>query len=292
MMSVWNHKLELVFGTKLIINVIATLHEALIYMFEFQILSVPIYKQLRTQFSAFIDLYDILFYVKDYLNESDRMKQVLINTKCLDILSGKPESCTAVNDTITIQQAIDILSKNSVKRLAILDENGCFESVLSQSRLVRYLGNRPECDLGEIAQTMVGASNIGSSPVLTIRKDEKALTAFLTMLNNDIGGIAIVNSKDKVIGNISISDLRAIGTEGELCRKFTLTCEEFIIQNSTHRLVTVVPSDRFLSVLWHLRSRWVHRVYLISDEEKKECLRVIAVSDVLNFFKDKEAKSQ
>lgn len=194
----------------------------------------------------------------------------------------------------SIQDAINMFTsyKGTLRRVAVIGDNDTFESILSQSRVVRYIGNRPEYDIGDVANKTVEMVGIGNSPVISISHNEKAINAFYKMFSHNISGIAVIKTKNnKLIGNISLSDIKAIGADAEMASKLILTAKEFVKQQTSDdypKLMVVTPHDKFMNVFWHLRSKWIHRVYVINNEEERECMSVITLYDILKMYEKKK----
>lgn len=268
-----------------------SLHSALNMLIENKISSVPVYEEDRTKFLFFIDFLDILSFIIDDLDNAEKIRNILHNTTCGQCRPRDSQKIT-ISKKSTIQEAIDLFTRfnGTLNRVAVLDENGIFESILTQSRIVRYIGNRPDYDIGDIKQKTVEEIGIGNAPVVSVDKDEIVMNAFKKMYHARISGIAVIKEDNKLLGNISLSDLKAIGPNAEMASKFKLTAKEFIMQNemdSFPKLVVVKRSELFQNVFWNLRSAWTHRIYVIDDEENRRCLKVITIFDILKMFSSK-----
>lgn len=208
-------------------------------------------------------------------------------------MSNSNKKIVTISQRSSIQDAINLFAsyKGTLRRVAVIGDDDKFESVLSQSRIVRYIGNRPEYDIGDITNKTVEMVGIGKSPVISIDQKDKAINAFYRMFSLNISGIAVTKKNGKLVGNISLSDLRAIGKDAEMTSKMSLTAKEFVQQQAMDdypKLMVVTPNEKFLSVFWHLRSKWIHRVYVINNEEKRICMKVITLYDILKMFETKK----
>jgi CBS domain-containing protein len=63
--------------------------------------------------------------------------------------------------------------------------------------------------IGSIASVKVSDLQ-GTSPVLTVQEDTKAIVAFREMANSGVSGLAVLDSNGKLVDNISLRDLKVI----------------------------------------------------------------------------------
>lgn len=121
---------------------------------------------IKAKYTAFIDLFDILTYVVEVLNlpvESSEdwvVSSQFTTTSCLTLVGRSPRSSwTLIGEEAPLQAAINALQH--AHRLAVVDSVGNLVSVLSQSRVVRWLASRSEWVMGEIATMTVDDLGLG-----------------------------------------------------------------------------------------------------------------------------------
>lgn len=184
-----------------------------------------------------------------------------------------------------LQDAINLLSAGGIYRLAVYSEIG-LESVLSQSRLVRWLTNRPEKELGSLTSQRVMSLPIGSENVIKVNQNSSLIDALMTIRNKNISGVAVVDEKDKLIGNVSMSDIKSIGSKGEFIKVLNIPCKEFIMSkiegHPVPRLVSLKDTATLYDVLEMMKNTHVHRVYIVSNDNTIK--RVITLTDILKLF--------
>jgi len=64
--------------------------------------------------------------------------------------------------------------------------------------------------LGGVRQKPISQMKDITKDIITIKESETAMTAFQTMINKNISGLAIVNDEGKLSGSISLRDLKVI----------------------------------------------------------------------------------
>ncbi|KAK4423766.1 SNF1-related protein kinase regulatory subunit gamma-1-like [Sesamum alatum] len=129
--------------------------------------------------------------------------------------------------------------------------------------------------------------------VVSVRDNELILEAFKKMKDKEIGGLPVLEgSTRKIIGNISIRDIRILLLKPELFNSFReFTVKDFICTvasatNDPGKTVTPItcqPNSTLGNVIETLASRAVHRIYVVAGEEN-EVLGVITLRDVISCF--------
>ncbi|CAI0386806.1 unnamed protein product [Linum tenue] len=137
----------------------------------------------------------------------------------------------------------------------------------------------------------LGLPFMSPDKVICIQSDELILEAFKLMRDNEIGGLPVVEGpKRKIVGNISIRDIRFLLLKRELFNNFRqLTVKDFMMTISSHENSKVMPpitckSDATLgSVIHHLASKSVHRIYVVENQDDG-VVGVITLRDVISCF--------
>ncbi|GFP80035.1 snf1-related protein kinase regulatory subunit gamma-1-like [Phtheirospermum japonicum] len=139
----------------------------------------------------------------------------------------------------------------------------------------------------------LGLPFMSRDQVVSVQDNELILEAFKKMKEKEIGGLPVTEGGTrKIIGNISIRDIRFLLLKPELFSNFRgLTVKDFITTvaaatNDTGRTVTPItckPDSTLSNVIDTLATRGVHRIYMVADEHN-EVLGVITLRDVISCF--------
>ncbi|KMZ70152.1 5'-AMP-activated protein kinase subunit gamma-3 [Zostera marina] len=130
--------------------------------------------------------------------------------------------------------------------------------------------------------------------VIFVRGDELILEAFKRMKDNKIGRLPVLEgSNRKIIGSVSIRDIRFLLLEPELFSNFRhLTVIDFLQTtslspepaNSSALSPPMCKPDALLgSVIDEIASRGVHRIYVV-EEDSEEVVGVVTLRDVISCF--------
>ncbi|GMY26057.1 SNF1-related protein kinase regulatory subunit gamma-1-like isoform X3 [Fagus crenata] len=137
----------------------------------------------------------------------------------------------------------------------------------------------------------LGLPFMSSAEVISIQGDELILEAFKRMRDNKIGGLPVVEGpKKKIVGNVSIKDIRYLLLKPELFSNFRkLTVMDFMHTIASQETGEVIPPitcklDSTLgSVIHSLASNSVHRIYVVAGEDD-EVVGIITLRDVISCF--------
>ncbi|KAK4481668.1 hypothetical protein RD792_012575 [Penstemon davidsonii] len=139
----------------------------------------------------------------------------------------------------------------------------------------------------------LGLPFMSPDQIVMVQENELVLEAFKKMKEKQIGGLPVVEGpKRKIVGNISIRDIRFLLLKPELFRSFReLTVKDFICTiaaatnepEKTGTPITCKPDSTLGSVIDTLASKAVHRIYVVSGEDNV-VTGVITLRDVISCF--------
>ncbi|XWS64297.1 hypothetical protein CRYUN_Cryun06bG0174100 [Craigia yunnanensis] len=139
----------------------------------------------------------------------------------------------------------------------------------------------------------LGLPFITSDEVISIQSDDLVLEAFKRMRDNQVGGLPVVEGpRNKIVGNVSIKDIRHLLLKPELFSNLRqLTVKDFMntvvsIGQEFGRLtppITCKVDSTLASVIQSLATKLVHRIYVVAENEN-EVIGVITLRDVISCF--------
>jgi len=139
--------------------------------------------------------------------------------------------------------------------------------------------------IGDFSKQSVHNLNLGTSPVICVKKYEKAITAFKYIAQKNISGIGVVGTKNELIGNVSARDLKIIGDEMSIYHILSDTCGNFIshIKNKSFEenapVIAVRPETSLEFVIGRMSINRIHRLY-VTDKDGS-AISIISLRDVL-----------
>lgn len=187
-----------------------------------------------------------------------------------------------------IQVAVDIFAKHGAHRIGIYNTKGQLSSVLTVSHLVRWFAKKESIErMGGLKDQEIGKLRLGQRRTVTVNAEEKTIFAFKRMQDTGASGLGVVDASGKLVGNVSSSDIKDLGSHFSL-RKFFIPLKEFLMAKvtgqSVPRLLHVTPKSSLEELLTIFHKHQVHRVYLVDSHESLKPQGVITLADVLSIF--------
>uniref|UniRef100_A0A6B2LBX7 CBS domain-containing protein n=1 Tax=Arcella intermedia TaxID=1963864 RepID=A0A6B2LBX7_9EUKA len=165
-------------------------------------------------------------------------------------------------------------------RVAIGDAK--LEQFITQSDLVRVIHEKKL--FGGLENKTVKELSLGTASVITIKNTERVVEAFKKIVIKKITGVGVVDENNKIVGQVSSSDIKCISTTGEMIQQLYLTYPEYRKNlEETYKVplktITVSESDTFQTVIATLVSNKLHRVFVAGEDNS--LISVISLTDII-----------
>jgi len=261
-----------------------------------KLLSAPVFDKASGKYTGFLDIRDLISFcvfiydsniqaenLLDIVNYGVRMFKHAVDGVTVTYLSRR-NPFHAVKQGAPLLEAVDILARG-VRRVPIVNEAGHVVNIVSQSSIIQFLQHHVG-DVGSSLNAKVGELNVGSSPVLAVKKDTIAIDVFRMMDQNKRSGVAVVDEAGVLVGNTSGADLKLfINTPSMSVLQIPIV--QFLNQIRNQNIdimvpvITVIPEDSFAHIIGKLAATRVHRVFVV--DPKFHPTKVISITDVLRF---------
>jgi len=258
------------------------------------ILSAPVYDDSTGKYIGFLDIRDLVsfcVFINDNNNETSNLTDLVnygvkmfkhaVDGVTITYLS-KRNPFHSVNKGSSLKEAVDLLSRG-LRRVPVVDEHGKVINIISQSTLVQFMNAHIE-DFKATANKRVSELDIGSSNVLSVKKDDSAINVFRILETHGRSGVAVVDAHGVLVGNTSGQDLKLFVKTPSLSL-LQIPIMDFLKQIRSMSVdimapvITCKPTDSFAMVIAKLAATKVHRLFVTDDDFKP--LKVISITDVL-----------
>jgi len=218
-------------------------------------------------------------------------------------LIRSPLSKGFVADTIkqgySLSYAFEYMARTGTHRVLIVDDNQRVVNLITQSMFIQFFHNHVD-QLGEVAQCKV-TEILTRTPItllLSLKESEPAINGFDILAKQRVSGLAVVDEKNgHLVDNLSIRDLRGIGTDGasfwrlyDTVKNYKKKCRELFPDQTSKAVIAVVEDDSLAEVLKLMVSNLVHRVFVIASKDNPVPKNVITLTTVLRFLITKLSK--
>ncbi|KAJ2081349.1 cell separation during budding [Coemansia sp. RSA 988] len=296
----------------------STIEEACDALIEHKIQSVPLYDSRSHSYVGMFDLHDLAAYIlakretraerarsssigSDSGNNSPLMRKVTTGSgrntggdmvsKISDLSHMNP-FYSVVPET-TVAQATQVFAKGA-HRVAVMQDERTIRGILSQARVVRYFFERAASADGateseqQLLDSTLESLKLVSRDVVCATADMPVVRALSLLENWRISSIAIVDEKRRLIGNLSLTDVKYLARERQLVQG---SCMELVrasrflqgVQDGQDKaaVFSVRPQATLRYVLAKLIATGAHRIWITEPNSCAESATTTPVSDSL-----------
>jgi CBS domain-containing protein len=186
------------------------------------------------------------------------------------------------------------------RRLPVIDESGKVVFVLTFSQMVSRLfqglslfdKSLLQLKVSEMAHLKEWISPVytGDSKmdlyditgVLCVNQIAKTIEAFRLMMGTHVSAVPIVNHQQKLIGQISVKDIRQIASNAsEIQVLYSENCGDFCKKSAVPlKSLYTSPQDTLSTCILKLNENKIHRVWVLNNKE--EVIGVVTLKHVLS----------
>jgi len=265
----------------------ASVGRALKVLADNRILSVPVADAtVETGYAGFVDVLDIVGWLVTTCKDMNNIQpQKFIKSPVSELFD---KSCK--DHFVSIQdneKMIDLLERfaSGIHRVAI--QNPKIIAIISQMDVIPFFLTH-ESKLYSIGNKTVKQLGLVKAWVLFVNEKERALKAYKKMVEHKVSAVAVTDSNDHLLDNLSASDLRGISSDKEeFSHLIQLPVLDFLAKRrgtKEHTLGSCSETETFLEALKKLKEHRYHRLWVV-DRNNKPC-GVISLTDVCAAIRD------
>jgi len=267
-----------------------------------QVLSCPVLTQKGSFHFACVDMMNYVEYFVGQLKDKDtismkedfwsvmtkevKFKEMKVKDLMVSPLSFR-NTFHPLKPGFSLYTAVEALAiGTNVRRLPIVDENRKIVNLITQSQIVDLTLKNVRL-LGKKKSKPIHLCSPMYRHVHSIVATQPAIEGFKIMIEKCCSGIAVVDEHGKLIGNISVKDLKAIDTDGKWFSRLFFPASKYIEElqkdfphhKRPFHAITVHGSDTIETTLHKLVENKIHRVYIVDEHHKP--VGVVSLRDVL-----------
>lgn len=129
-------------------------------------------------------------------------------SKAIDLGRRSPKE--VIKASATLREAISFFVEKDLRRALATDDNGNIVAVVSPSQMVKLILKKLEGREDEFLSRTVSQLDLGTGPVISMRKEEKVLAGLHRIHQIGKSVIAVVDEKGQLVASISMSDVKLV----------------------------------------------------------------------------------
>jgi len=264
------------------------------------ILSAPVWDVKENKFIGFLDVRDLVSFcvfihdnnlqgdsLLDIVNFGAKMFKHATDGVTLPYLARRNPFYAVKHDS-SLHEVVEILAKG-IKRVPVVDDkSGKVVNIVSQSSIIQFL-NKHLKEISPIFENTIEEIGIGSTPVLTVSKETRAIDVFRMMDQHTRSGVAVVDTSGSLLGYTSGPDLKlfiqtpSLGVLQLPIMSFLskIRAQSIDISTPITTLNLHEPGTLMIGKLVATRS---HRVFIVTNDYRPS--KVISIVDLLRHILD------
>lgn len=261
-----------------------TVGEALEKLAKHAITAAPIFDAYHQKIIGYVSSLDLVMYIVAVFIQSKR--QNLSTTFDFETVRQQFESPLQqefqfgsefwpVSEDDNLEGLISAFFRWRIHRVPVTHEGKIVGNV-SQMDVIRFVNKHP-LEFEKVMAKRLPQVGLDTGPVISLKDDNKMIDAFSAMSTSSIYGVAVVDNKGKLCGNVSATDVK--GITNETFWKLELPIREFLSKRQKLPLVVCGPEETVKEVIRLLAEKRVHRLYVIDDSGKP--MNVITLTTVM-----------
>jgi len=261
------------------------------------ILSAPVWDTKEGKYIGFLDIRDLVSFcvfihdnnleaesLLDIVNFGAKMFKHATDGVTLPYLARR-NPFHAVKHTASLHDVVEILAKG-IRRAPVVDDTGKVVNIVSQSSIIQFV-NKHIHEIKPLFDEKLENLNVGSSPVLTVTKETRAIDVFRMMDHHMRSGVAVVDTSGGLLGYTSGPDLKlfiqtpSVGVLQLPIMTFLNKIRAQSIDISTPVTTCSLhePASLLIGKLVATRS---HRVFVVTNDYRPS--KVVSIVDLLRYI--------
>eukprot|EP01112_Ceratiomyxa_fruticulosa_P005530 TRINITY_DN1619_c0_g1_i1.p1 TRINITY_DN1619_c0_g1~~TRINITY_DN1619_c0_g1_i1.p1 ORF type:complete len:311 (-),score=37.64 TRINITY_DN1619_c0_g1_i1:275-1207(-) len=285
-------------GEVIVIQTTESIVQGFEKLLNYRIQSAPVFDPHTNKYIGFLDIRDLISFCC-FIHDSNESAENLIDIVHFGVRMFKHsvEGVTisylsrrnpfqAVPQGTSLLEVVQVLAKGT-RRVPVLNEKGEVVNIISQSSIIQFLQTHMQELVDEFSSEVGSLKEVGTSPVLTAKKDTRAIDVFRLMDLHHRSGVAVVDEHGVLLGNTSGHDLKLFIKNPSLS-VLNLPIMQFLNQIRQLQIDIISPSiscgehDTMGKVISKLAATRVHRLFIVDAEFKP--VKVVSISDILKFI--------
>jgi len=291
-------------NTLITFNSNASLSNCFRQLVENNILSAPVWDIEEKKYIGFLDVRDLIPIVV-HIYDDNKAEVITDLSELVSVAAGheklvhvgtsvkelcKRHAFVSIKSDEKLTTVVHILSDPALRRIAIVDDDGKLVNIISQSSILQILAEKciiiPEKE--ELDDSLKNIQ-IGTSPVISVSKNESVIETFRILEKNKRSGLALVDADGRLVGTTTAKDL------GLFLKCPNLAILQIPIFQHLQKIrsqqdnviapcISVFPEDKLSRAIGLLVATRVHRIFVVEDEQNFRPVSVISIFDILKYL--------
>jgi len=192
-----------------------------------------------------------------------------------------------VHENDPLLKVTDLLAEPDIHRVPSVDDSGKIVNIISQTSVIKLLADKCTSVLNDDDKVSIGELQMGTHPVLSVNQNESVINTLRIMDVKNKSGIAIVDAEGRLVGTTTGKDLGlflknpTLAVLNQPIFQFLQKVRSESVADIRTPCISLFEKDTLSHAAALLAATKVHRIYVVSDEQHFQPIRVISITDIL-----------
>lgn len=203
---------------------------------------------------------------------------------------ARPNSFRTVTLDTPLLSLVEMFAKGC-HRCAVQSDNCNLLGVVSQSTVLRVLGEALIAEFPDIVSRTVGELHLGATPVVGVKESDTVQTALSRMHEHKISNVAVLDEDGTIFGNLSLADVKIVfrsrrfSSLRQSVRDYITAIRRTDMESREHEKAHwpyywVKKDSTLETAIRRLIATRAHHLFLIDDQRHVKA--VISLSDIFH----------
>jgi len=215
----------------------------------------------------------------------EKVKKTFFKTPIKQVMNISKRNDYKPVNADTLFSSEDVLGRlaSGTHRIPVIDGDKHIINYITQGHVIELVAENINHFKNKMEKT-VANMGIGLREVITINEDQNAIEAFIKMHQNKVSGIAVVDADNKLIGSLSVSDLKYILVDeiffglAESAMDFVAHCRQQNMKEFSPS-ISVDKNTTLERIVGKFAKTHVQRFFIV--DENKHLIGVFSITEAL-----------
>jgi len=268
-------------------------------------MAVPVVLKDEKRYYGFLDLVNIVSYICEHfgakaqrdlsdfwamMKEEEKFGEKTVNDLMQHPRSRKISPFHSVFRGYSACAVIEPIAREpALRRIAVIDrDTHQLYNLVTESMIIRFIHDRM-ATLGPVKDKPLRKCDGILKPVITVNESSRAIDAFAKMVDEKIGGVAVINDDGRLVGALSLRDIKAVSFDVKFFWRLHQSVamflqrleEEYTLRRGRpSRVQCLVPDEPLSEAIDLIYFEKIHRVFVVDDRKSKKPIGVVSIKDI------------
>lgn len=218
-----------------------------------------------------------------FLEQSERMSVTTVHEL---MTTSRRMSAKVITNRMNMRDVVKCLLDFDVRRILVLNEHKRLQNIITQSSVVNFIYFKQHI-FGDFLDEKLSKFKSSGNPVISVYDDDVTIEAFKLMRDLRISAVGVLDNNDKLIGTISVKDLRVIVPGLTIMQRLYVPVGEYrkkmqMETGAPELSITCTMNSTLRDILRKFHDNKIHRIWIVDKDNIP--IDVVSLRDFLEIL--------